>query len=626
MENSLYDIISSGICIDRIRERSLKIHALEGNCSYSNFKDSTSYAMKCMEESGFEQVERRVLRSDGKNTYFDCIMPNAWDMKGRAFVRIKDDSLTEEEQYIADSNIDPFNSGVWGCGTPAGGVDTVILDDRLVAKEDPEGKSIAGKVILMDGYSMGRYKYLVLHNAAAVIISDSKCGDDYPQYCRWSNAIAFTGWYHTADDPRIPIFIISPAKSAFLRSLLAKGEVKCHAETDAKVYDGEIYTVTGLIPGKEKEEITFFAHMYEPFIPDDATGGMIIMELCKAIKDAVDAGKLPPLQKSLKIVLSMERYGFYEYFTDPEQVKKILHVMSFDSVCHYMEKGMARISLRQSSILAPTFVDFLTESLFRKYLKNDHVVTERNNLSDDTFCSDGDMKIPSMWTHTSNPRCHHNAGPGFMDADWDLAESVAKIMGTLVGLLSVTTKEEAGKLAGNVRTMIVKDLEEKITGTLYAIRTNRIKLVSGAEKIRFLARIAGEQYLSFNRYWKDLIAEKDAELFTDLGEVAVKSLPLPEGELPLHGMEKEADKLIVKRLVPGTLMSLARVPAKERRSPFVIPDLLYMLFDGEKTLLECMRLFSFEMDKEFDDASISKFVEFLRYLEKYGYVSLTYKD
>ena len=138
--------------------------------------------------------------------------------------------------------------------------------------------------------------------------------------------------------------------------------------------------------------------------------------------------------------------------------------------------------------------------------------------------------------------------------------------------------------------------------------------------------LPGEQYLSFNRYWKDLITEKDAELFTDLGEVAVKSLPLPEGELPLHGMEKEADKLIVKRLVPGTLMSLARVPAKERRSPFVIPDLLYMLFDGEKTLLECMRLFSFEMDKEFDDASISNFVEFLRYLEKYGYVSLTYKD
>ena len=619
MENTLYDKIASRISMERIKERSLKLHALEGNCSYSNFKDSTSYAMECMKESGFEQVERRILKSDGKNTYFDCIMPNAWDMKGRAFIRIEDDSLTEEEKYIADSNIDPFNSGVWGCGTPAGGLDTVILDDRIIAKEDPEGKSIAGKVILMDGYSMARYKYLVLHNAGAVIISDSKCGEDYPQYCRWSNAIAFTGWYHTADDPRIPIFIISPEKAAFLRSLLAKGEVKCHAQTDAKVYDGEIYTVTGLIPGKEEAEITFFAHMYEPFIPDDATGGMIIMELCQAIKEAVAAGELPPLQKSLKIVLSMERYGFYEYFTDPEQVK------SFDSVCHYMEKGMCRISLRQSSILAPTFVDFLTESLFRKYMKNDHIVTERNNLSDDTFCSDGDMKIPSMWTHTFNPRCHHNAGPCFMDADWSLAESVAQIMGTLVALLAVTTKEDAGKLAESVRTLIIKDLEEKISGTLYAIRTNRIKLVSGAEKIRFLARIAKEQYLSFNRYWKELIAEKEAELFTDLGEVAVKSLPLPEGGEILHGMEKEAAKVIVKRLVPGTLMSLAKVPAKERRSPFVIPDLLYMLFDGEKSLYECMLLYSFEMDKEFDDASISKFMEFLRYLEKYGYVSLTYK-
>ena len=91
-------------------------------------------------------------------------------------------------------------------------------------------------------------------------------------------------------------------------------------------------------------------------------------------------------------------------------------------------------------------------------------------------------------------------------------------------------------------------------------------------------------------------------------------------------MEKTADRLIVRRLVPGTLMSLAKVPAAERRSPFVIPDLLYMLFDGEKTLLECMHLYSFEMDTEFDDAAITKFVEFLRYLEKYGYVTLTYKD
>lgn len=609
--------------MERLRERALKIHALEGNCSYSNFDASTAYAAECMKESGFEKVERKALKSDGKNSYFDCIMPNAWEMKGRAFVRILDDSLTEEEQYIADTDKDPFNSGVWGCGTPEGGIYTDIVDDRVTAKEDPEGKSIEGKVVLMNDYSMARYKYLVLHKAAAVIISDSQCGDTYPQYCRWSNAIAFTGWYHTADDPRIPVFNISPAKAAFLRERLAGGVVKCHASTDARVYDGEIYTVSGIIPGKEEEEITFFAHMYEPFIPDDATGGMVIMELCQALKDAIAAGELPPLQKSLKIVLSMERYGFYEYFTEEEQVKKILSVISFDSVCHFVDKGFPRLNLRLSSILAPSFISCLFEKFFKKYMKEDYVVTERNNLSDDTFCSDGDMKIPSLWLHTSTRRYHHNSGPGFMDADWDLAEKVTKIMGTMIGVLALSTEKEAKELSEKVRTYLVSDLEEKITRTLFDIRTNKIKRTIGAEKIRFLATLAAGEFLSFNRYWKGLITEKDTEIFTDIGEVAVKTLAIPEDEkIVLHGMEKEADNLIVKRLIPGTLMSLKHVPAKERRSPFVIPDLLYMLFDGKRTLHEAMKLYSFEMENSFSEAETGKYIEFLRFLEKYGYVSI----
>ncbi|MBO4303369.1 MAG: hypothetical protein J6A21_02155 [Lentisphaeria bacterium] len=626
MIENLYEEIAKRVRIERLRERTLAIHALEGNCSYSNFKASTDYAKKCMEESGFVQVEKRALKSDGKNTYFDCIMPNAWDMKGRAYVRILDDSLSEKEQYIADSDVDPFNSGVWGCGTPEGGLFSEILDDRNIAKEDPEGKTIAGKVILMDGYSIARYKYLVLHKAGAVIISDSKCADDYPQYCRWSNAIAFTGWYHTAEDPRIPVFNISPEKAAFLRKRLALGKVKCQAYSDAKISDGEIYTVSGLIPGKEEGEITFFAHMYEPFIPDDAAGGMIIMELCQAVKEASEAGVIPPLQKSLRIVLSMERYGYYEYFTDKERVKKILTVMSFDSACHFSGKGQPRLKLRESSILAPSFTDVIVEDLFRRYMKEDYITTERNTLSDDTFCSDGDMRIPSMWVHSSNPRCHHNAGPGFMDADWDLAEKVAQIMGTFVGLLAVTTKEEARTLADRIRTEIVKNLEEKITGTLYKIRTGAILLPAGVEKIRFHAALAARQYLSFNRYFPGLVGEREAEIFTDLGEVAARALPLPEGEIPLHGLEKEAQKLVVKRLVPGTLMSLAKVPAGERRSSSVIPDLLYMLFDGKRSLLEAMHLYEFEMEKSFSDADIARFTDYLEFLEKYGYVSLTKKN
>ena len=128
MNDRLFDSLGESISLERIRRNAEEIHRLEGNESYANFRASTDYALRMMKESGFQQVERIVLPADGKTAYFDFIMPTAWDLTGRSFIRLEDESMTMRERLIADSDRDPFNAGVWGAPTPKGGMTCEIVD------------------------------------------------------------------------------------------------------------------------------------------------------------------------------------------------------------------------------------------------------------------------------------------------------------------------------------------------------------------------------------------------------------------------------------------------------------------------------------------------------------------
>ena len=619
MNDKLFAQMGKVISIDRIRKNTEEIHRLEGNESNSNFKASTDFALKMMNEAGFEQVERITLPADGKTIYFDCIMPPAWDSVGRSFVRLEDESLTMEERLIADSDQDPFNAGVWGAPTQEGGITCEIVDFR---KTGAQAEAVRGKLVLLDGYSQSQYRFVSENGAAGVIISDSAGGEEYPDFCRWCNGIAYVGWYHTAEDRRIPIFSITPRRAAFLRDRLSLGKVTAHAEARTRIYDGEFYTLTGIIPGSSSSEITMVAHMYEPFLPDDSAGAAVICELCRSLKSLIAQGKYPPLKKTLRIVLSMERYGFSQYYLDRERNARTLTVFSFDSCCHFPGgKDLPRLKIRQSSIIRPSFMDWYLPGLFRTQLPEVTFLLERGNLSDDTFCSDDWIGIPSLWTHSANMRYHHNSGPMFMDADWNLAYDVARGMGTLIGTLATADAEEFRRIAAETAEMARAELAERFTAVLYEHRKGNLTCRDAAEKIRFLAEKAAERLSSINRFSPDAVRPDDLRFLTELADQAVSGIRKISGGPELHGAMAEAAKLIVTRLQPGVLMSMARVPHKERQScPFEL--MLYILLDGKRSLYDAMKIYEYEMDVTFADKDYLKNIDMLRYLEKYGYVQI----
>ena len=626
MSQYLFDQLSTLVSKDRIRSNTEEIHRLEGNESFSNYLASTDFAMKMMRESGFEDVRRIALPADGKTTYGDCVMPPAWDTTGRSFIRLEDESLSEQDRMLADSDLDPFNAGIWGAPTPEGGVDAEIVDYRTVGAN---AEALRDRLVLMDGYSQKQYRFIVESEAAGVIISDSKAGDEYPDNCRWCNGIGFAGWYHTAEDARIPIFSITPRKATFLRTRLAKGTLRAHAEAKTRIYDGQIYTVTGVLPVTQKEpfdaddeEITMLAHMYEPFLPDDAAGGAVICEICRCLKELIAQGRIPPLKKALRIVLSMERYGYHQYFLEDARRRRTLMVFSFDSCCHFTGEGQPQVSLRLSSVLHPSFLDRWAPRLMRKLLPETTFQVEKGNLSDDTFCSDADIGIPSFWLHSGNMRYHHNSGHAFMDADWDLACNVTRFMGTVIGLLATEGHEFFQDIYSSCLDGCKRDLEEILPKVQNEVRTGRMTAWEGDALCRFTIKRMAQELDSINAFCHGAAAIQPA-----VGTLEQEYMSLLGNELAPNATEPTADYLEeTKSLIParrtvGTLLSMVRVPLKERHG-VSIPPLLHMLMDGKRSLFWCIKLYEFEMGCQFTQADYARFIDELRYLEKHGYVTL----
>ena len=113
----------------------------------------------------------------------------------------------------------------------------------------------------------------------------------------------------------------------------------------------------------------------------------------------------------------------------------------------------------------------------------------------------------------------------------------------------------------------------------------------------------------------------ELEFLAELADTALTGIRKTSGEPELYGAMAQAAKLVVTRLVPGALMSMAKVPHAERRRS-TIDLLLYILLDGKRSLYDAMKLYEYEMDVTFSDNDYQKQIDMLRYLEKYGYVQI----
>ncbi len=624
-------VASAAIDMEFVRKHTSKVNELEITTDNSDFKLSTEYIADLMRGIGMADVERYAIPMDGVTTYDDCTMPLAWDRTGRSTLEIVDSKLSLEERMIADTDVQPLNAAIWSPPTPAGGVTAELVSLQKANSDD--WSCFAGKIVLCNRTPIGSLmRKLALSGAVGLVSYVENTLESNPDDVRWMNGVGWFGWYYIKRDKPIWNFSITPRQGAALDARLAAGEkIILKAVMNTRVYEGETYTVTGRIPGKSQEEIALFAHMYEPFPTDDASGVVISIAIAKALMEMVKTGAIPPLEKSIRLVFSMERFGFSEYFHNMKNSRKIISGINMDSVCLSTLKLAGILpELRHSPASAPCFDTALMRIYLQKGFPEFPFMENPGTLSDDTFAADTPFNIPTCWLNTPVAvNRHHNTGAVFAEIDWEVAETVYTVITTYLAEVATVRKNHGDKeLKSRVVKEIIKDAEHEFKKLQKMLVSGALNSYAGNIVGDFLTKYFTDRIVSLNLIVPELveksqIKKKIAKLRKRYAPVSLKLdiYELRNSELRMAHMYVTRDSKVRQ------IMSLARVPEEDRYNFIAVPEmLLQALLDGKRNLYEAYVISNYMLNRKSDFKETAGLVEFFKRLEKYGYYTIKYAD
>ena len=572
-----------------------KLYELEKRVCHRDFDRSTAWVADAMRKAGFEKVERIAHVADGETAAFDAVMPEAWDLEGRAVLKVLS-TWPEAERIIADSDEIAYAAATW-CGATSDEGST----GPLIAFDPEHPENAAGKWVFHETMPRGAMiQNLARAGALGIVATDFEQGWHDPDATRWMNGQGQWGWYYVKGDLRLPIFAVTARRAMMLKTELRNGrEVVLHGVLKARIGKGEIYTVTGVIPGESEEEYAIFAHMYEPFLSDDASGVAAGIEIGRMLKNAG-----LKLKKSLRVVFSMEHYGFLAYLTRGTHHIRAAMNMDMPATIMYRDCGFP-LHWRMSAASLPFFGDLLMLKILEECEPGLRLDCCPGNLCDDTMAGEPVLGIPTNWLyveHSPSP-LHHSSCDVFAAVDWDLSEKISRLVTVFAAFLLTAERGDYEMLLADFRRLARGLTARHTDDTAYRRKVH--------------CDFAEGELLSLNRWMPDLMTPEQAS-------AAVADLRLPDAELvPGTPNEKNAVRMIVRRLLGGTPWSLARIPYGERQGfRGGLNAVAYTLLDGKRPLLEAVRIADAMSGKRTSDEAIGRAIASLRFLAGYGYVEI----
>ena len=582
------------------------LHDIEKRSSYDDFEKSSQFCYDKLKALGFSDVKRYAHKADGVSGAFDCVMPQAWslDRKKRSFLEVVGEDIPGCGRILADSSLRPLAANIWSPPTPKGGITAELVAHDSLPEDN--WKAARGKWVLYTPRDGSKLEIITRKFAAAgiagLVAGDLATQVEMPDDLEWYNGNGHCGWYLTRDDARFPVFSITPRQATVLHRELEKRRIVLHGEMNTRIYDGEIWTVTGTIPGESSDEIALFAHIYEPFVGDDAAGFAHLAEFGhQLLKRGVR------LRRTLRVVFSMELYGFAAYLKAHGQ--NVALAANFDGIAFLNDPDLLA---RRTPFFRSSFSDWLNWDFLTANIRNYSVRAENASLSDDTFGGDPYFHggIPVFWIHSSCGKAHHSTGYLFQP-DWAAAGEQLPVVDVLLEELLCIEKlpDYAPRAVREFRAAAKTIMADK---TLSGFE-KRMRLA--AEYMRQSGRLA-----SVTRFTGQPVETRALDAaYAAFGE---KASSLPAGEL--SEAEAAAAGMFVKAGSHGCPFSLGRIPHAERH-PARLPRIVWALLDGRRSLLECIRMADAESGRRTPVEKIAKIVSDIEYVSRYGYASIKKK-
>lgn len=557
---------------------------------------SAGYAAQLLRDAGAENVEFIPIAADGKSCYLDKTMPMGWEAESGRLSILSAPEETAKGEVIADYEKHPFHLVYGSIATPEGGLNAPLVTEKDFLK----GADIKGAFVLLEEDTWPRRNILtpVLDKGGIGLISSFLRGGDLtPDNLQWVTASTEGRQWHIIDTDRDFIsWSISPNQGRRLRLLAEKGPIMLHCECNAKRCISSVPIVTGIIPGKKKEEVWLSAHLYEPLIDDDSSGVATVIETFHLLK----AQGTP--EYTIRAIFAMELYGFAAYaarFPLPLR-EKVLGGCNFDG--SYAKKVQC--------VLSGTANAFYGNAILRLFCEENKgethpeiVYRATGKYFDDISLSDPTVGVNQFWPLVHDTPFWHNSIQNKDMLDMEYYKGSAALNITLIDALANPDMA----LAERAVEILTKDL---------ASYGEKAKKYPSPQ--RYFSRRADNMLASLKDFARPLGEAPDTTLFEKEAERILSALP--EGEKTLPGGP------VYSRACPGLPNDLRKFPLEKRNFG---ADFLYGAFshilanmDGKSSLEELIERASYEEEiPAFSKEEKDHFYFVAEELAKYGYLN-----
>ena len=601
----LYDRLAANVDENRLWQDMKDVTEKELGQTFTHYKLAAECALKKMKEAGISECKLLELPADGESVFLDKTMPLAWDVtKGKLSV-ISGNGFEEGEE-LANYEKHPFSIVKGSVATKEGGEKLKVVTE----KDFLAGKDVNNALVLLEQSTWPRAHILnpVLDKGGRGLISCfSKGAERFPDSIQW--VVASTSgphWHPIKGDRNFISFSISLALAERLRKSASEGDFYVLAESDGKRYEGVLPFVTGIIPGRRKEEVWLSAHLYEPLADDNSTGIAAVLESARTIL----ANGTPEF--TVRLLFGMEVYGFAAYaaLRGVPLHKEVLGGINYDGVC------CKKIGFYPAGGALPWYGNILLKLIFNSltnYIKSPQLTyTSCGRYFDDISISDPTVGVPAVWPLHMDMSIWHNSSQTPESVDRKLFKDSALLNILFANLISSPVKE----MVDSAVDAMSKELED-FKGTLnkYVYTSHKERFLAKAalfrKDIKHFAISSGEEYVEKLLKKFD---EKVAELSADLSDSA-KDFAI------LSGLEK----VFPVRLSAGLPNDQKKVPEKERTPIGVMYDPLAVMFaeaDGKKSVKDLLLAAEYQSDEEWDEEGIKKMLDRFMFFVKWGYLGV----
>lgn len=601
----LYDRLAANVDENRLWQDMKDVTEKELGQTFTHYRLAAECALKKMKEAGISECKLLELPADGESVFLDKTMPLAWDVtKGKLSV-ISGNGFEEGEE-LANYEKHPFSIVKGSVATKEGGEKLKVVTE----KDFLAGKDVNNALVLLEQSTWPRAHILnpVLDKGGRGLISCfSKGAERFPDSIQW--VVASTSgphWHPIKGDRNFISFSISLALAERLRKSASQGDFYVLAESDGKRYEGVLPFVTGIIPGRRKEEVWLSAHLYEPLADDNSTGIAAVLESARTIL----ANGTPEF--TVRLLFGMEVYGFAAYaaLRGVPLHKEVLGGINYDGVC------CKKIGFYPAGGALPWYGNILLKLIFNSltgYIKSPQLTyTSCGRYFDDISISDPTVGVPAVWPLHMDMSIWHNSSQTPESVDRKLFKDSALLNILFANLISSPVKE----MVDSAVDAMSKELED-FKGTLnkYVYTSHKERFLAKAalfrKDIKHFAISSGEEYVEKLLKKFD---EKVAELSADLSDSA-KDFAI------LSGLEK----VFPVRLSAGLPNDQKKVPEKERTPIGVMYDPLAVMFaeaDGKKSVKDLLLAAEYQSDEEWDEEGIKKMLDRFMFFVKWGYLGV----